>query len=49
MVDAVSSFSHDLPTLAATIDDMTIRTLAAQFQSIIGDANTFYNPGMYVP
>ena len=45
MVDAVSSFSHDLPTLAATMDDNTIRTLAIRLQSIVGDANKFYNPG----
>jgi len=44
MVDAVSSFSHDLPTLAATMDDNTIRTLAIRLQSIVGDANKFYNP-----
>jgi len=44
MVDAVSSFSHDLPTLAATIDDNTVRTLAIRLQSIVGDANKFYNP-----
>ena len=31
-VDAVASFSHDLPSLAATIEDQELRSLAIKLQ-----------------
>ena len=43
-MDAVSSYSHDLPSLAATTDDVRLRLYAMKLQRIVGDANKLYNP-----
>ncbi|KAK2153631.1 hypothetical protein LSH36_291g08049 [Paralvinella palmiformis] len=43
-VDAVASFSHDLASLVATIEDMELRRLALKLQRIVGDSNKLYNP-----
>lgn len=43
-VDAVSSYSHDLPTLAASTDDVRLRLHAMNLQRIVGDAGKLYNP-----
>lgn len=43
-VDAVTSFSHDLTSLAATIEDLELRRLAMKLQAIVGDSNKLYNP-----
>ena len=36
-VDAIASFSHDLPSIAATFEDMEIRELATKLQ--VGNTN----------
>ena len=40
-MDAVASFSHDLPSLAATIEDQDLRTLAIKLQVRISVYNPF--------
>ena len=43
-VDAVSSFSHDLVSLAASLEDLELRRLAQRLQKIVGNSNKLYNP-----
>ena len=43
-VDAVTSFSHDLVTLAASLEDTELRRLAQKLQKIVGNSNRLYNP-----
>ena len=43
-VDAMTSFSHDLASLAATLEDLELRRLAMKLQKIVGDSNKLYNP-----
>ena len=43
-VDAVTSFSHDLTSIAATLEDLELRRLATKLQSIVGDSGKLYNP-----
>ncbi|ELT96105.1 hypothetical protein CAPTEDRAFT_195081 [Capitella teleta] len=43
-VDAVTSFSHDLVTLAASVEDMELRRLAQRLQGIVGNSSKLYNP-----
>ncbi len=43
-VDATTSFSHDLASLAATVEDLELRRLALKLQKIVGDSNKLYNP-----
>jgi len=43
-VDAVTSFSHDLVTLAASLEDPELRRLAQKLQKIVGNSNKLYNP-----
>ena len=43
-VDAVTSFSHDLVTLAASLEDVELRRLAQKLQKIVGNSNKLYNP-----
>jgi sacsin len=43
-VDAVTSFSHDLVTLAASLEDLELRRLAQKLQKIVGNSNKLYNP-----
>ena len=38
------AFSHDLTTLAATVDDLELRRLAIRLQTIVGDSSKLYNP-----
>ena len=43
-VDAATSFSHDLTSLAALVDDLELRRLAIRLQTIIGNSSRLYNP-----
>jgi len=43
-VDAVTSFSHDLVTLAASLEDPELRRLAQKLQKLVGNSNKLYNP-----
>ena len=43
-VDAVASFSHDLVTLASSLEDAELRRLAQELQRIVGSSNKLYNP-----
>jgi len=43
-VDAISSLSHDLICLAASLEDIELRRLAQQLQRIVGNSNKLYNP-----
>jgi len=43
-VDTVTSFSHDLAILAASLEDVELRRLAQKLQKIVGDSNKLYNP-----
>ena len=43
-MDAVTSFSHDLVTLAASVEDMELRRLAQRLQGIVGNSSKLYNP-----
>ena len=43
-VDAVTSFSHDLPSIAANVDDAKMRSLAIKLQRIVGSASKMYQP-----
>ena len=40
----MTSFSHDLASLAATLEDLELRRLAMKLQKIVGDSNKLYNP-----
>lgn len=43
-VDAISSLSHDLVCLAASLEDIELRRLAQKLQHIVGNSNKLYNP-----
>ena len=43
-VDAVTSFSHDLVSLAASLEDIELRRLSQKLQKIVGNSNKLYNP-----
>jgi len=43
-VDAVTSFSHDLVTLAASLEDPELRRLSQKLQKIVGNSSKLYNP-----
>ena len=43
-VDAQTSFSHDLPSIAANIEDARMRSLSIKLQHIVGSANKMYQP-----
>jgi len=43
-VDAMTSFSHDLPSIASNIEDATLRQLAIKLQRIVGSSNKMYTP-----
>jgi len=43
-VDAVTSFSHDLVTLAASLEDPELRRLSQKLQKIVGNSARLYNP-----
>ena len=40
----MTSFSHDLVTLAASLEDTELRRLAQKLQKIVGNSNRLYNP-----
>lgn len=43
-MDAVTSFSHDLATLAASLEDAELRRLSQKLQKIVGNSSKLYNP-----
>ena len=43
-MDAVTSFSHDLVTLAASLEDPELRRLSQKLQKIVGNSSKLYNP-----
>ena len=40
----MTSFSHDLAVLAASLEDVELRRLAVKLQKIVGNSNKLYNP-----